>query len=208
MAHDQVVQPSNHVVRQALRSDVGTVARVLAEAFDADPMMRFVVPSTRYRERLTALFAFEALLSPHGSWVAVADGEIAGAALWGLPGARPPGFWPTLRYSRYLLRAFGTGLPAALRSFRVIEDAHPPSPPHWYLQTLGVARPGRGVGGALLRDGLARADAQGLPAYLESSAPGNVAIYERYGFRPAGEIVLPGGPTLTAMWREPVRGGQ
>lgn len=208
MTHDQVVQPSNHVVRQALRSDVGTVAQVLAQAFDADPVMRFVVPESRYRKRLTALFAFETLLSPRGSWVAVVDGDIAGAALWGLPGAGPPGFWPTLRYSRYLVRALGTGLPKALRSFRVIEQAHPPQPPHWYLQTLGAALPGRGVGGALLRDGLARADAQGVPAYLESSAPGNVPVYERYGFRPTREITLPGGPTLTAMWRDPVRGGQ
>lgn len=208
MQHDQVMQPSTPVVRQALRSDVDTVARVLAQAFDADPVMRFIVPEPGYRRRLTALFAFETLLSLRGSWVAVVDGEIAGAALWGLPGAGPPGFWSTLRYSRYLLRAFGRGLPKAMRAFRVIEDAHPTSPPHWYLQTLGAAVPGRGVGGALLRDGLARADAQGLPAYLESSAPGNVAIYQRFGFRPAGEIALPGGPTLTAMWREPVGAGQ
>ncbi|PZF81970.1 GNAT family N-acetyltransferase [Jiangella anatolica] len=202
------MQSSSPVVRQALRSDVGTVARVLAEAFDADPMMRSIVSAKRYRKRLTSLFAFETLLSPRGSWVAVVDGEIAGAALWGLPGVPPPGFWATLRHSRHLLRAFGTGLPRALRSFRVIEDAHPTSPPHWYLQTLGVARPGRGVGGALLRDGLARADAQGMPAYLESSTPANIPIYERYGFRPTREIVLPDGPTLTAMWRDPVRGGQ
>ena len=202
------MQPSNHVVRQALRPDVGTVARVLAEAFDADPVMRFIVPAQGYRKRLTALFAFETLLSLRGSWVAVVDGEIAGAALWGLPGVAPPGFWPTLRHSRHLWRAFGTGLPKAARTFRIIEDAHPSSPPHWYLQTLGAALPGRGVGGALLRDGLARADAQGVPAYLESSAPENIPIYERYGFRPAGEIALPGGPTLTAMWRDPVPGGQ
>lgn len=195
-------------MRQALRSDVDTVARVLAEAFDGDPVMRFIVPPDRYEHRLASLFAFETLLSPHGSWVDVVDGEIAGAALWGLPGAAQPGFRSTLRHSRRLWRAFGTSLPTAFRVFRTIEDAHPTSPPHWYLQTLGAAVPGRGVGGALLRDGLARADAQGLPAYLESSAPGNVEIYERFGFRPTGDIVLAGGPTLTAMWRDPVGGGQ
>ncbi|MBB5790717.1 GNAT family N-acetyltransferase [Jiangella mangrovi] len=202
------MQASRHVVRQALRSDVGVVARVLAEAFDGDPMMRSIVPSNRHKDRLTSLFAFETLLSPHGSWVDIVDGEIAGAALWGLPGAGQPGFWATLRHSPYLFRAFGRGLPKAMRAFRAIEDAHPPAPPHWYLQTLGAAVPGRGVGGALLRDGLARVDAQGMPAYLESSAPENVKIYERFGFRPTGEIMLPGGPSLTAMWREPVRGGQ
>lgn len=195
-------------MRRVQRSDVDAVARVLAEAFDGDPVMRFIVPARHHRRRLTSLFAFETLLSPRGSWAAIDDGVIVAAALWGLPGDGPPGFWPSLRHSGLLARAFGTALPQSMRAFRGIEDAHPPAPPHWYLQTLGAAAPGRGAGGALLRDGLARADAQGVPAYLESSAPGNVRIYERFGFRPTREIVLPGGPTLTAMWREPVGGGQ
>ena len=46
-----------------------------------------------------------------------------------------------------------------------------PRVPHWYLPVLGTAPEyqGRGVGSALLRALLARSDAEGLPAYLESS---------------------------------------
>lgn len=190
-------------IRRPLRSEIDAVAGALATAFDADPVTRHMVPAQDHRRRVTSLFAFEALLAPRGSWVAVADGAIAGAALWGLPGQKP-GLLATLRHSPLLFRAFGRALPAAYRGLQVIESAHPKSPRHWYLQTLGAAMPGRGVGGALLRHGLARADADGLPTYLESSSPANVPIYERFGFRPTRDIVLPGGPTLTAMWREPV----
>jgi hypothetical protein len=47
-------------------------------------------------------------------------------------------------------------------------------------------------------------DAEGIGAYLESSKESNVPFYERHGFRVTGEIVIPDGPTLWAMWRDPV----
>ncbi len=191
------------MVRPAERSDLPSLADALAAAFGQDPFMRFLVPGDGYHRRLTALFAFESVLIIRGTWVAVDDGEISGAALWSQPGQHSPGFFPSVRHSPKLFRAFGRALPSALRHFRIIEGAHPKTPPHWYLQTIGAARPGRGVGGRLLRDGLARVDAARMPAYLESSAPDNVPIYEHYGFRVTGEIRLPGGPVLIPMWRDP-----
>ncbi len=178
------------------------VAAALAQAFDTDPFMRHVLPERDYHRRLTHLFAFEAYTTPHGTWVAIDHGRIAGAALWALPGQRSNPL-VTLRHLPYLVRALGTALPRAGASFRTVARARPKSPPHWYLQTVGAAWPGRGIGGALLRDGLARVDAAGMPAYLESSALGNVPLYEKFGFRPTGEIVLPDGPTVIPMWREP-----
>ena len=53
----------------------------------------------------------------------------------------------------------------------------------------------------LLEPGLARADAEGLPCYLESSNPLNVGLYERHGFEVTREHHLPDGPLLTYMWR-------
>ena len=44
-------------------------------------------------------------------------------------------------------------------------------------------------------------DADGAPAYLESTNPRNVSLYERHGFVATGSIELPGGPPLTAMLR-------
>ena len=59
-----------------------------------------------------------------------------------------------------------------------------PKEPYWYLPLIGVdpARQGKGLGGALLRHQLAICDRDGAPAYLESSNPRNISLYERHGF--------------------------
>ncbi|GAA1295181.1 hypothetical protein GCM10009609_75800 [Pseudonocardia aurantiaca] len=75
-----------------------------------------------------------------------------------------------------------------------------------HLAFLGVHpdRQGGGLGGRLLAERLARADADGLPAYLEASSARSVPLYERHGFRLLGDPVsLPDGPSVQPMWREP-----
>ncbi len=65
---------------------------------------------------------------------------------------------------------------------------------------------GQGRGAALLRSGLAKADAAGLPACLESSKPSNLPFYQHFGFTVQEEVRLPGDePTLWAMRHEPRR---
>ena len=80
------------------------------------------------------------------------------------------------------------------------------SPPHWYLGYLGARRDrqGQGLGTQLLREVLAGADTDGMPAYLESSNERNLPLYQRNGFRVVGELQALGhGPTIWRMWREP-----
>ena len=49
------------------------------------------------------------------------------------------------------------------------DAAHPHHEPHYYLSLLGTAdaHRGRGLGMALLKENLARIDAERMPAYLE-----------------------------------------
>lgn len=54
-----------------------------------------------------------------------------------------------------------------------------------------------------MRSRLDRCDAEHAPAYLESSNPANIGYYQRFGFEVTGEIVLPDGPSLWPMWRQP-----
>ena len=57
---------------------------------------------------------------------------------------------------------------------------------------------------ALLADNLARVDAEGVPAYLESTNPANLDRYRSVGFVDRKTFALPdGGPVVTTMWREP-----
>jgi hypothetical protein len=49
---------------------------------------------------------------------------------------------------------------------------------------------------------LALIDADGFPAYLESSNPANNHRYAGVGFEEVGEFSYPGGdPVVTTMWR-------
>ncbi|MGH7928642.1 MAG: GNAT family N-acetyltransferase, partial [Candidatus Binatia bacterium] len=47
---------------------------------------------------------------------------------------------------------------------------------------------GKGLGSALMRHALARCDGEGKAAFLESSNPKNVSLYERHGFEVVGRI--------------------
>jgi len=84
------------------------------------------------------------------------------------------------------------------------ERVHP-AESHWYLEVLGV-RPETqryGVGTQLVGLGLARAERQGLPCYLETARPRNVEFYRRFGFEVVNDALslVPDGPTHWAMWR-------
>ena len=115
--------------------------------------------------------------------------------------------------SQVILEAAPTGLAfrrrlfPALRTQAQIERFHAAqSPPHWYLGYLGArrGRQGQGLGTQLLREVLAGADTDGVPAYLESSSQRNLPLYQRRGFRVIGDLrALGHGPTIWRMWREP-----
>lgn len=70
-----------------------------------------------------------------------------------------------------------------------------PSEPVRFLDMIGVdaSARGAGVGGALIRIGLERARADGVPAWLETGNAGNIPMYEHLGFRVIREDDIPGG---------------
>ena len=198
--------PSPILIRRALPSDLGPLASVLSRAFADDPVMRWLLPheSSRTR-RLRQLFEGELkrFHLPFGQvWT---TWDIAGAAMWSPPGhwrERPRQAWMALPQAAVML---GTKLGAALKSIEVVERAHP-TQLHWYLATVGTqpARQGVGIGSALLAPTLQHCDAEGVPAYLESSNEANLDFYAKRGFEVTGFIDLPcGGPRLWPMWREP-----
>jgi GNAT superfamily N-acetyltransferase len=85
-------------------------------------------------------------------------------------------------------------------------DATLPSGPRWLLDQVAVepAAQGRGIGGAMLRFAIERAEADGLPLVLETGVAANVPLYEHVGFRVAHAAAAPdGGPPIWFMARDP-----
>jgi ribosomal protein S18 acetylase RimI-like enzyme len=199
--------PTGSSVRKATLADVPRLAQALASAFQDDPVIAWIFADEhRRRAVLPAFMEFRLrkLAFPQDEVWMTAGG--AAAAVW-LP---PPGRWQPsgaqrLRLLPPLVRFFGLRTASVLGGLERMEKRHPHDRSHWYLFILGTepAAQGRGLGSALLAQVLARVDADGMPAYLESSNERNLALYGRHGFAITGEVAIPGGPRIWPMWREP-----
>ncbi|MCC3771827.1 GNAT family N-acetyltransferase [Streptomyces sp. UNOC14_S4] len=185
--------------------DAPLISRTLARAFGDDPMMRWFFPDDATREAGLGRY-FTTIFTRQYVHHAVCERTDAAAAFWAPPEAQAKAV-PDAETIQELQNILGDQ--AAL--FRgAVETAaeHTPQEPHWSLAVIGAdpAARGQGHGAALLRSGLAKADAAGLPVYLESSKKSNLPFYEHFGFTVREELRLPqDGPTLWSMWREPRR---
>lgn len=191
----------SHGVRVAERSEKDEVLNTLMLAFSTDPCLRYLLWTPRalftgFRRFATAMGG--AGLAAGTAWLAE-DG--AAAALW-----LPPG----VESDRDAMMAV-IGELAREEKLPVLGEVgdtmaqYHPHEPHWYLAMIGVdpARQGRGLGSAILKESLRRCDEDGAIAYLESSNPKNVPLYERHGFEVMG-FVQPGDfPGLYPMIRQP-----
>ncbi|MFM9034907.1 MAG: GNAT family N-acetyltransferase [Mycobacterium sp.] len=196
-------------VRPARRADVAALAHTLARAFHHDPVFCWLQPDAA--RRAAALPVFFATMARHhflsggGLELATAGAGVGAAAMWD-----PPGRWmlsprEQLTTAPALIRVFRGRLGAA-RALGEEMKANHPEEPHWYLAMIGSDPRvrGSGCGAALMRSRLDRCDAEGAPAYLESSNPDNLPYYLRFGFEVTGEITVPGGaPPMWCMWRQP-----
>ena len=193
--------PISRDVRHAVPADARMITDTLIDAFATDPVQLWIFGTeARCRRYGRAFFAMHARrLTARGlAWHT--DG---GASVWA-----PEGQWreSPADTARVVGRGFVGALPHPIRALRGLLslEHHHPREPHVYLAAIGV-RPGsqgQGLGSALLKPGLAYADARGLPCYLESSNERNVPLYERHGFEVRALHHMPGGgPPMWLMWR-------
>lgn len=194
-------------VRKATMADAKELSRSLAAAFDDDPIMEWMLPRTlRNRDERHRRFhelALRKLHLPHGE-VYTTEGLEAGAE-WDPPNQWRVGPMMQLRLLPSFIRSLGSRLPAVISGLTLIEKHHPKEP-HYYLGILGTdpAHQGKGLGSAVLKPVLDLCDAQGMPAYLESSKESNIPFYNRHGFEVTTTLHMPKGPPLWPMWRDPL----
>jgi ribosomal protein S18 acetylase RimI-like enzyme len=187
-------------IKTAAASDEAPIAAVLALAFSTDPGARWAWPDPQ--QLLTHFPAFVKAFAgaAFSSGTAYYVEGYAGAALWLPPEVRPDDEALDALMQR---SASAQTLRDLLAVFDQMRGYHP-SEPHWYLPLIGVDpfHQGGGLGSALMRHALARCDGEGKPAFLESSNPQNVSLYERDGFEMLGRIQVGASPTLFPMLRK------
>ncbi len=197
-------------VRLATPADAPAIGAVLARAFADDPVMVWVFPERDRRLRglrrlYTTIARYEGI--PLGAtFLAEEPGsrDVLGAAVW-RPAGRGRPSWRDVPFSLDSGWALGPAMGRMIAMGRAVSRARP-RVPHRYLQLLGVEpRLKRsGIGSALVAEGLLACDAQGMPAYLETTEE-NIAFYGRFGFRVIGEIPIRGGASLEySLWRDAV----
>jgi ribosomal protein S18 acetylase RimI-like enzyme len=186
-------------VRSADASLQAGAINAIVLGFATDPMTRWAWPDASEYLRMMPRFvkAFGGRAFEHGT-ADITDGARA-AALWLPPGVEPDD------------AEMGAVMEGALRP-EIAEDVgtvmkgmaeHHPHEPHWYLPLI-AADPnwiGQGLGTLLMKHALRRCDEQGVAAYLESSNPRNISLYERHGFHIIGRIQSGSSPVMTPMLR-------
>ena len=193
----------HHLVRKSAPADLATMGSVLAAAFHDDPVVSWMVPDEQRRraDLPTLMRLFAARVQPHGENHVNETGT--GAAVWAPPGAtftREDDAW----FESELVALAGDAI-GRTGELMAVMDEHHPHDPHHYLNLLGVVpdQQGSGVGSALLRAVLDRADRDGQPAYLEATTLQNRGLYERHGFEVTRVLRCADSPPLWAMWRDP-----
>jgi GNAT superfamily N-acetyltransferase len=201
---DPVYRPRPVEARVATADELDALTETLTLAFREDPVWSWGF-SVRERglEGIRAAWRLYLSSALGYDWVwCTEDG--AAVSLW-----IPPGKADLLpededRFEPLMREALESNAERLFEAFERFEEARP-SEPHYYLSLLGTHpdRSGEGWGMGLLADNLARIDAEGAAAYLESSNPANVPRYERLGFAVFDEFAVSEGITVAQMWREP-----
>jgi GNAT superfamily N-acetyltransferase len=198
-AQPKMKQPVSHVVSDVAASEQDKAIATIAIAFANDPMMRWTFsPAAYFKFALPLIRAFGGNAFIHNCADQVAD--FAAAALWLPPRVEPD--------HETMGKIFGSldFSPAREKEgevvFEQMERFHPKEP-HWYLPLIGTdpIHQGKGYGTALMEYAMRRCDRDRMPAYLESSNPVNIPLYERFGFQVIGKIQSGSSPVLTPMFR-------
>jgi ribosomal protein S18 acetylase RimI-like enzyme len=193
-------------IKTAGTSGKRQIVDVVTLAFATDPVARWVYPNSQqyleYFPNFIRLFGGRAFETQTAYYI----NSFAAASLW-----LPPEVGPDEEALAALFRntVSKERLDDLFAVFEQMGEFHPPEP-HWYLPLIGVdpTQQNKGYGAMLLQHALAACDREGKPAYLESSNPRNVTLYQRHGFEIVGTIQAGSSPPMFPMRREPrQRGG-
>jgi GNAT superfamily N-acetyltransferase len=193
-------------------ADLRPTRATLAAAFADDPFPVHLQPDRTRRMAMLPSFLGSAQRHCLRYGEVWATDDAAAVACWLSPGRTTPSTAQMLR-SGMVGGTLRLGVGGLRRLFRLtgrMDAAHHRAVPgpHWYLFLLAV-RPdaqGTGLGRAVLQPVLERADAEGLPCYLDTHNPANPAFYARSGFQEAaGEVV--DGVRFWGLLRPPAPAG-
>ncbi|KAF5027792.1 hypothetical protein F66182_91 [Fusarium sp. NRRL 66182] len=198
--------------------------RSLAHAFATDAMSQYVLDGedmadysdeqkwklhVDYMTYMVAAHCYKGVVTAIGS-------DYDAVALWLAPGQQMDDWWTVLRSGMWRLyyqlsaegrrRYYDEMLPVLNQTKEEVMGERDRD--CYYLVYIGTKpnAQGKGYAGKLIRNMVAKADAEQRPMYLESSTERNNGYYAKFGFEVKHEVVFEGSPgpiTMYIMVREP-----
>jgi len=178
-------------------SQIEPAGEALGRAFFDDPLQRYMLPNDEDRRRFSAPIFSRLIRYGHMFGEVLTTPESAGAAVW-----FPPGEWEMTEERMkeagiFEIPSIGGDEPFERfgRVMAFLEQFHHRDvvPQHWYLAVIGVdtASQGQGIGRALMKPVIDRADSARLHCYLETANEKNLPFYQSQGFDVMADTVDP-----------------
>jgi ribosomal protein S18 acetylase RimI-like enzyme len=200
-----MVEGSSSVGSVASTGELPAIDACLTSAFFEDPLWgTWAFPDAASRqERLRRLMHAWSSAAVGHRWTWTTESTEA-LTIWLPPGEPEMTAAQETAFEQLIADLFGRRAGELNELFGLFDQHHPRDEPHYYLSLWATHRDHarRGLGSALMRENLALIDAERMPAYVESSNPVNVPIYEVLGFRRKAQFHVADGPVITTMWRE------
>jgi ribosomal protein S18 acetylase RimI-like enzyme len=180
-------------------ADVDHAIATLVLAFGTDPVARWMYDDPhQYLLHIPRLFRALGTSSFEGGAAQRTDDGL-GVALWLPPGVHGDDGPLEAVIAGSIVEEKQADVAAVFER----TEHYRPIEPHWYLSLIGVEalHRNKGCGAALLEHRLRQCDEEHLPAYLWSSNPLNISLYERHGFEITGTIRVGSSPSIFPMLR-------
>ncbi|MDG2020059.1 MAG: GNAT family N-acetyltransferase [SAR86 cluster bacterium] len=185
-------------VKNYSKEEQEIVVNILLLAFSSDPFQRYLMPDPSIFFKNSTIWFNNAASQSISLKSSFGTEDHSGAAIW-----FPPNYVVEFDAIGETLKDLPQDSQKDIfQYFNELEKNRPKDA--WYLEYLGVDpnKHSLGIGSLLLKNSLTKIDALHQPAYLESSNPRNMSLYERHGFETLTKIQFGEGPPMHTMYRE------
>ena len=187
------------VIRKLDPSQLEAASNALMMGFSTDPFQRWLMPDPTIYYKNYKKWTINTCKQSFLEEGVFGDENNYGTAVW-----FPPGFDIDFADVSETYKEIPKDRKAeAFKMFEMMGESRVHDA--WYLEYLAVdpSKQGSGLGSLILKESLKVIDELGEAAYLESSNPQNMSLYERFGFRFLKKIQVGSSPQINTMFRQP-----
>ena len=187
-------------VRFYSKEEQSHAVNILLLAFSGDPFQRYLMPDPAIYLQNSTIWFNNAVSQSISIQALLGTEDHSGVAVW-----FPPEHVFQFEALEGTYKDFSSSIQKNIfQYFGEFEKNKPKDA--WYLEYLGVDPRchSLGLGSLILKNSLSKIDDLHQPAYLESSNPRNMSLYERHGFETVNKFQFGDGPPIHTMFREAI----